>query len=53
MLENQFSSQNNNDFKDVPDEFDETTAKEIGRLEEWRSLVEEYKKLSTTMKNST
>jgi len=49
MLENQFSSQNNSDFKDAPDEFDETTAEEISRLEEWRSLVEEYKKLSATM----
>lgn len=49
MLENQFSSQNNNDFKDAPDDFDETIAEEISRLEEWRSLVEEYKKLSETM----
>lgn len=44
MLENQFSSQNNNDFKDASDEFDEATAEEISRLEEWRGLVEEYKK---------
>jgi len=49
MLENQFSSQNNNDFKDAPDEFDEAAAEEISRLEEWRGLVEEYKKLSATM----
>lgn len=49
MLENQFSSQNNNDFKDAPDEFDEVTAEEINTLEEWRGLVEEYKKLSATM----
>jgi len=49
MLENQFSSQNNNDFKDAPDEFDEAAAEEISRLEEWRGLVEEYKKLSVTM----
>jgi len=49
MLESQFSSQNNNEFKDAPDEFDEATAEENSRLQEWEDLVEEYRKLSATM----